>query len=130
MTIALLSGVVLGLMFSGRNHVTAAPNVVNTFNTRSGNVTLTSSDVTAALTFTPANQMDLTATNTNLADNYFTKSASDSRFALLGSSYTKTESDAKYAASSQVVTSLNNLTGGVTLNAGSNVTITSSGNAL
>jgi hypothetical protein len=98
--------------------VTAAPNVVNTFNTRSGKVILTSSDVTAALTFTPANQTELIATNTNLADNYFTKSASDSRFALLESSYTKTESDAKYAASSQVVTSLNNLTGGVTLNAG------------
>lgn len=62
--IALLLATVLGLMFSGRNDVTAAPNVVNTFNTRSGNVTLTSSDVTSALTFTPADQADLTATNT------------------------------------------------------------------
>ena len=128
--VALILGLVMGLMVSGGDHVTAAPNVVNTFNTRSGNVSLTSSDVTGALTFTPANQADLTATNTNLADNYFTKSASDSRFALLGSSYTKTESDAKYAASGQVVTSVNNLTGDVMLNAGSNITITPIGNTL
>jgi len=67
--IALLLGIVLGLMFSGRSDVTAAGNVVNTFNTRSGNVTLTSSDVMGALTFTPANQADLTATNTNLGNN-------------------------------------------------------------
>lgn len=79
--IALLLGIALGLMFSGRNDVTAAANVVNTFNTRSGNVILTSSDVTNTLTFTPPNQTDLTATNTNLADNYFTKLISDSRFA-------------------------------------------------
>jgi hypothetical protein len=128
--VALLLGLVMGIIVSGGDHVTAAPNVVNTFNTRSGNVTLTSSDVTDALTFTPVNLADLTATNTNLANNYFTKSASDSRFALLGSSYTKTESDARYAASGQVITSLNNLTGGVTLAAGSNVTITPSGNTL
>jgi hypothetical protein len=128
--IAVLFGVLLGIMFSSRDFVTAAPNVVNTFNTRTGNVTLTSSDVTGALTFTPANQADLSATNTNLTENYFTKLASDSRFALLGSSYIKTESDAKYAPSGQVVTSLNNLRGGVTLNAGSNVTITPNGNTV
>jgi len=128
--VALLLGVAIGFMASGKDYVTAAPNLVNSFNTRSGNVTLTSSDVTSALTFTPANQADLTATNTNLIDNYFTKSASDSRFALWGGSYTKPESDAKYAASGEVVTSLNNLTGGVMFNAGSNITITTSGNTL
>jgi hypothetical protein len=50
--VALVSGLVIGVMVSGEDHVTAAPNVVNTFNTRSGNVALTSSDVTDALTFT------------------------------------------------------------------------------
>jgi hypothetical protein len=110
----LLLIMLINLMFSDRNDVTGAANVVNTFNSRSGNVTLTSSDVTDALTFAPSRQADLTATNTNLADNYFTKSTSDSRFAPLG----------------QVVTSLNNLTGGVTLNAGSNITLTPNGNTL
>lgn len=128
--VALLLGTFIGLMVSGKDYVTAAPNVVNSFNTRSGNVTLTSSDVTSALAFTPATQADLTATNTNLVNNYFTKSDSDSRFGLLGSSYTKSESDAKYATSGQVVTSLNNLTGGIMLNAGSNITITPTGNTL
>lgn len=119
-----------GFLFSDRNSVSAVPNVVNTFNTRSGNVSLTSTDVTSALTFTPANQVDLSTTNTNLANNYYTSSASNSLFALLGSSYTKTESDGRYAPNTPVVTSLNNLTNGVTLAAGSNITITPSGNTL
>jgi hypothetical protein len=121
---------VLGSLLVGGSYVSSAPNVVNSFNTRTGDVALTAADVTGALTFTPAKQLDLTATNTNLANNYYTKSASDSLFALLGSSYTKTESDARYAASGQVLKSLNNLTDDVVLAAGSNITITPSGNTL
>ena len=128
--ITLLLGMVLGLLLSGGNYVSAVPNVVSSFNTRSGNVTLTSPDVTDALAFTPAKQADLTATNTNLANNYYTKSASDSRFTLLGSSYTKIESDARYAPNGSVVKSLNGLASDVALVAGSNITITPNGNTL
>ena len=116
--IALLIGMVLGLLlFGGGTYVSAVPSVVNSFNARTGNVTLSSTDVTNALTFAPAKALDLAATNSNLANNFYTKSTSDSRYAALGSSYTKAESDARYPRVSgglRVLDSVGNEVGAVT----------------
>jgi hypothetical protein len=67
-----------------------ATNVVNRFNSRSGNITLTSADVTSALTYTPLNKAGDTATGLIVLNSGFVANAQSQVTSTAASSSTTT----------------------------------------
>lgn len=88
--------------------VAASTTGVSAFNTRTGNVTLTSSDVTTALTYTPANIVSPSFTGTPTAPTQLT---SDDSTKIATTAFVK----AAVAGSTTGVASFNTRTGAVTL---------------
>lgn len=106
------------------------PTSVSTFNTRSGTVTLTSSDVTTALGFTPANASTVSSPYAGLASPAFTGTPT-APTATIGNNSTQLATTAfvtsALSAAGVGVASFNTRTGAITLQSSD---ITSAGGAL
>ena len=92
-TTTTLGGVIVGdnLSITGNGVLSAQPGGVTAFNNRTGNVSLTSSDVTSALTYTPLtsttpySNLSFTGTSSAVPFNFKVSNANGSRYASLSS---------------------------------------------
>jgi hypothetical protein len=92
-TNATLGGIIVGdnLSITGNGVLSAQPGGVTAFNNRTGNVSLTSNDVTSALTFapltssTPHSNLSFTGTSTASPFNFKVQNSNGSRYASLSS---------------------------------------------
>lgn len=92
-TNATLGGIIVGdnLTITGNGVLSAQPGGVTAFNNRTGNVSLTSNDVTTALTFapltssTPHSNLSFTGTSTASPFNFKVQNSNGSRYASLSS---------------------------------------------